>query len=157
MLLALVCAAVSTWWGFDLAQTYGTSPGDGGVTAPLAARLAWGVGVGALGVLFAVGMWLYGRCYVTKMELDQRAGKLYVHTVRFFGTRRHAFDVSGVLGSVYHEGELDSDLAPSVDAPWTSVSLAGRRLPLIVDQQGEFLQQELMDELFRSASPPASS
>jgi hypothetical protein len=150
MLFSLVCAAASLWWGFDLAQTYGSRPAEGGALAPLPVRLAWGVGVGSLGVIFAAGMWLYGRCYVAKMELDQRTGTLHVYTVRFFGSRKQVFDVSDILGSSYHEGKFDGmGVVPTVDAPWRSMRLAGRRLPLIVDQQGVFLEEELVNKLLR--------
>lgn len=152
MLLSLACAVASLWWGWDLFQTYGTRPADGGELALLPVRLAWGVGVGSLGVIFAAGMWLYGRLYVAKMELDRAASKLHVHTLRFLGTRERVFDVSDVLVTRRHAGRMDLPGSPSVNAPWTSLRLAGMRLPLIMDQQGDFPQGELTDELLGSAS-----
>lgn len=152
MLLSLACAAGSLWWGWDLFQTYGSRPADGGVLAPLPVRLLWGVGVGSLGVLFAAGMWLYGRVYVARMELDQKAGKLHVRTLRFLGTRDRVFDVSDVVGSSQHKGKLDLVGAPSVNAPWTGVRIAGMSLPLIVDGQGEFPEPELSDRLLGSGA-----
>lgn len=137
MILSAVCATAGVWWGIDLAQSYGSRAADGGALAPLALRLALGVGVASLGVLFAAGMWLYGRCYVAQMDLDRPAGKLHVRTVRFFGSKAHVFDVSDVSGGGHHEGRFD---ASSADAPWTSVSVSGRCLPLILDEQGEFPQ-----------------
>lgn len=117
MLVSLACAAATVWWGWDLAQTYGSRPADGGVLAPLVVRLAWGVGVGSLGVVFACGMWLYGRLYVAKLELEEATSKLRVHTVGFVGTRKLTFDASEVSASRHHEGRTDLPGAPSVNAP----------------------------------------
>ena len=58
MLLSLACAVATIWWGSDLSQSYWVRPADGGMLAPLPVRLAWGVGVGSLGVIFAAGMWV---------------------------------------------------------------------------------------------------
>lgn len=152
MLVSLVCAAATVWWGWDLAQTYGSRPADGGELAPLAVRMAWGVGVGSLGVVFACGMWLYGRLYVAKMELEEGTDRLRIHTVRFIGTRKRMFDASGVSASRHHEGRTDLPDAPSVNAPWTNLRLSGRRLPLILDQQGVFPRADLAEELLGSSS-----
>ena len=117
--------------------------------APLPVRLAWGVGVGSLGVIFAAGMWVYGRCYVAKIELDQHTKQLFIYTVRFIGTKKEVFDTSEILGSTYHEGRFHGGgRVPSVHAPWRSVRLGSRRLPLIVDQQGVFLREDFMKRLF---------
>src|SRR3712207_1184162 len=91
MLLSLACAIATIWWGLDLSQTYGVRPADGGMLAPLAVRLTWGIGVGSLGIIFAAGMWVYGRCYVAKIELDQHTKELHIYTVRFIGTKREVF------------------------------------------------------------------
>jgi TMEM70/TMEM186/TMEM223 protein family len=119
--------------------------------APLGIRLAWGIGVASLGIAFAAGMWLYGRCYVARMDLDETAGKLYVHTVRFFGNKKQAFDMSDVSVGEYHEGISELPDTPSVNAPWTTVKVSGRRLPLIVDEQGEFFRSDAAERLLGSA------
>ena len=146
MLFSLVCATASLWAGIHLAQTYGSNPADGGELAPVVIRLAWGIGVASLGFIFAAGMWLYGRCYVAKMELDEQRGELHIYTVAFFGSAKRVFPVSDIRGSRYHGGKLY--LAPLVNAPWRSVRLAGGRLPLVLDERGTFLKkEELIDKL----------
>lgn len=147
MLLSLACAAATLWWGFDLFQTYGLRPADGGVLAPLPVRLLWGIVVGSLGIVFAAGMWLYGRCYVAKIEADKHTGEVRVHTVRFVGTRTRTFDSADVTGVSKHENRLDLPGAPSVNAPWTGLRVRDGWLPLIVDGQGEFLEPELAGKL----------
>ncbi|BBL80215.1 hypothetical protein RxyAA322_20690 [Rubrobacter xylanophilus] len=151
MLLSLVCAAGAVWIGLDLVQTYGLRPVDGGELAPLPARLAFGGGVALVGLSFAFGMWLYGRLYVAAIDLDERVNRLYVRTVRFLGTREDVFDVSEILRSELYEGRFvaprDEELMLSVEAPWRSVRVAGRRWPLIVDERGLFLDPERMNAL----------
>ncbi len=146
LLFSLACAALSVWAGVHLAQTYGLNPADGGVPAPLPVRLAWGAGVSLLGVGFAVGMWLYGRCYVARIELDEATQQLHVYTLRFFGTARQVYDVSSVVSMRRHRGRLTT-LWLTVDAPWHTLWIAGRRLPLILDTQGEVLHQRWMRRL----------
>jgi len=144
MLLSLGCAVASVWAGITIARSYGLNPADGGVLAPLAVRLAFGIGVSLLGIIFAVGMWIYGKCYVARIEFDEQNEVLYIYTVSFFGRGEHKINASKVLSSQYYEGELDS-----VKAPWRKVRIKGRRLPFIVDEQGVFLEKKIMNKLFK--------
>ena len=161
MIFSLVCAVASLWWGIDLAQTYGLSPGDGGVLAPLPVRMAWAAGVGSLGLILALAMWLYGCCYVAAIDYDEQAQKLHIKTVSFLGDRKQIFDVADVTGDRHHEGGLDFgaiNLAMggvSVNAPWQSVRLTDRRLPLIIDEQGEVFKPDLMRKLFNPKDKPS--
>lgn len=149
MLFALACALGAIWWGVDLAQAYGMNPGDGGVLRPLPERLAWARGVTSLGLVFAAGMWLYGRCYVARASVDEQSGVLHLETVDFFRSRTHRYDLTAIRGSHRHASRLDlGRLGPSVNAPWRSVQIAGRRLPLIVDEQGIVYDEQLMSKLF---------
>jgi hypothetical protein len=138
MFASLVAAAAACWYGWDLFQTYGLRPADGGVLAPLWARLAWGLTVASLGLAFAAGMWVYGRDYAARIRLDQEAGDLLVYTVSFIGTIRSRHAAGDVRGSGRREGKLVTPHGISVDAPWLAVRIAGRRRPLIVDAQGHF-------------------
>jgi len=147
MLLSLGCAVASVWGGITITQSHGLNPADGGVLAPLAVRLAFGIGVSLLGISFAVGMWIYGKCYVARIEFDEQSEVLYIYTVGFFGRGEHEINASKVLSSRYHKGELNLDL--DVKAPWRTVRLKGRRLPFIVDEQGVFLEKKIMNKLFK--------
>lgn len=97
-------------------------------------------GVASLGVLFVVGMGLYGRMYVALERFEQRTNKLHVATVGFFSTRERLVDVSEVLGSTYHHGRMRR---ASVNAPWTTLRMAGQRLPLLVDGRGKVMNPDL--------------
>ena len=147
MFLSLGCAVGCVWAGIDLAQSYGLNPADGGVLAPLSVRLAWGIGGALLGIIFLVGMWIYGKCYVARIEFDEQNKALHIYTVSFFGSEKHEINASKVLSSQYHEGELNLDIY--VNAPWWTVWIKGRRLPFIVDEQGVFLEKNIMNKLFK--------
>ena len=154
MVVSLLCAAATMWWGWDFFQTYGLRPADGGELASLPTRLALGIGIALLGIAFAFGMWIFGRCYVSGIRFDEAADKLHVGTVRFFGNRDEEFRSADIVGSTWHEGRMDNNATllgdaggVSVDAPWTSVRILGRRLPLIVDGQGQIVDRALATRL----------
>jgi hypothetical protein len=142
----------SIWVGIYLAQTYGIRPADGGVLAPLPVRLAWGIGVASLGVGFAAAMWLYGRCYIGKVVFDPQTKRLHIFTPRFIGSAEHIVDVSNIVAIDDHSGQLTvvrmDGAVLSVNAPWRSIKVAGRRLPLILDGQGNVLHHDLMQGFF---------
>jgi hypothetical protein len=146
MLLSLAGAALSIWWGIDLAQTYGLNPGDGAVLRPVTQRLLAGATVAGLGVAFAIGMWVYGRCYAARIDFDAATQQLRLHTVRFLGTRRQVIDVGDIGEARWHHGQFQLHI--SVNAPWVSVRMAGRRLPLLIDAQGVVSDRRLMKKYF---------
>jgi hypothetical protein len=146
MLLSLVAVGVCVWFGIDLARTYGTEPGDGGELAPLGQRLLVAAAVILLGVGFAAGMALYGRCYTARIEFDPDSNKYHLYTVGFLGSPEHVMDAKTVRNSRRHSGRFQGRI--EVDAPWTTVRMAGWRLPLIVDGQGVVLDEKLMSAFF---------
>ena len=146
MIVALLCAAGALYWGWDLFNTYGTAPGDGGVLAPIGQRLAWGLGVAGLGVALLAGMWFYGCLYATRIRYDPAADALHIGTLQLLATRFKVHAASDVLGSSYHHGRMEGE---GVEAPWFTVRLEGRRYPLIVDAQGVFPDRELARRLLK--------
>src|SRR3954452_25465737 len=96
MALSLVVLALCLWWGIHLARTYGASPGDGRVLAPLPQRLAWGGLVSLAGVVFVAGMWVYGRLYAARIAFDPDGRLIHLDTPGFFGTNRHVISLAGV-------------------------------------------------------------
>ena len=152
MIMALACAIGGCWWGWDLFQTYGLRPADGGTLAPLGTRLALGLFLALLGIAFAAGMWIYGKLYAGAIRFDEAADMLHVHTIEYiFGGRDIAFPPSAIDAADWHEGQSDFGRGVSVDAPWFSLRIAGRRLPLILDAQGLFPDRVLAARLLRLA------
>jgi hypothetical protein len=155
MALSLVVLAFCLWWGLDLARTYGLNPGDGGVLAPLPQRLAWAGSVSLFGIACVIGMCVYGRVYAARIEYDADMQQIHLDTVGFFWNNRHIINLANVGGARAHRdinrgylGEAVGHPIPTVNAPWMSVQIAGWRLPLIIDQQGETLDRKLMRTLW---------
>ncbi len=149
MLFALACALGAIWWGWDLFQPHGLRPADGGALAPLGTRLALGLGLAALGIAFAAAMWAYGRLYVSRLRYERGSDRLLVRTLGFVGGRETPYPASDVVSSTYVAGRYDNPGGVSVDAPWMSLRMAGRRWPLIVDAQGVFPDRELAARLLQ--------
>lgn len=148
----LACAAGSIWAGFYSFQHYGLSPGDGGVLAPLPARLAWGAGRGLLGIGLAAATFLYARCYVAQIDVEEQTGMLHITTVRLFGTSTLQIPPSSVGGSRYYEGYMAAtDESLEVHTPFWKIRLRGRMLPLLIDLQGEIIEPALLRELLLPA------
>jgi hypothetical protein len=153
MILSLLVAAGCCWGGYALFQSYGLSPGDGGVLAPLGTRLSWGMGVAALGLATAWGMWLYGRNYVRSIRYDPHAQVLHIRTLGMFGDGVAAVPVGRVRRSTFRGGRMAGmgDFADvSVNAPWFSMKVEGRALPYILDAQGRFNDPQFLARLIRA-------
>lgn len=150
MILSLVVALAAIWWGWDLFQTQGLRPADGGVLAPLGERLAWGIGVASLGIAFTAAMWVYGRLYVSSLRFDEATRALHFRTVGFLGGSDAVIPQSDVLGSTYQPGKSPNTGGVSVDAPWIKVAIQGRRLPFILDAQGVFPDASLAARLLKA-------
>jgi hypothetical protein len=161
---SLICAAGSLWWGISLFQTYGLSPGDGGVLAPLSMRLAWGIGISLIGISFAAGMGLYGKMYVARANYDGLAQQITLETLGLFGFEQHDFPLADMIGSRYQEGwirfgpiTINLSTLTNVYAPWQSLRFAGRRLPFLLDLQGEMLEPDLVERLLIKPPQPGKA
>jgi len=150
MLLSLASAIGACWAGWNLSQTFGLNPGDGGVLAPVDVRLAWGLGVAGLGLAFAAAMWLYGRLYIRTIQFDRVAKLLHVRTLGMFGDRTIAFPATDVLRSTFLAGQLYNPFGVSVNAPWYNLWVSGRRWPFILDAQGVSSEPQLLERLLKS-------
>lgn len=128
--LAGLCGA---WVVF---QTYGLSPGDGGVLRPFSERLAFGGFIALLSLAAAGGLLLYISLYVISIQTDTKAQLYKLTTPSLFGTKSHDFQLSDFKGSKYFHGRLDTLKGPRVNAPWVTLHAAGRKLPFILDVQG---------------------
>ncbi|RPJ48061.1 MAG: hypothetical protein EHM21_07830 [Chloroflexi bacterium] len=133
-------------WGYDLFQTYGLSPGDGGVLRPVAERAAWGGFVAGFGLLLGIGMLVYIWIYITRVWLDEDAQQVVFETMRPWGSARFRVAPQDILGSRYHAGEMVTE-SHTVNAPFYFVRLRGHKLPLILDGQGNLREPGLAARL----------
>jgi hypothetical protein len=120
------------------------------VLKPLATRLLVGLGFGGSGLAIIAGILLYLQCYVFRIERDEDTGEFRVALAGLRLTIRAEEVVrAGFNDGVSHAGSI------SVNAPWYSLRLRGRRLPLIIDLQGDFLDQRAVDRLLDGSPAPA--
>jgi hypothetical protein len=152
VLITLACGValllMSAYW----LRSYGLGPMEGGVLKPLGVRVWGALAWAAPGVAFIAGIVAYVQCYVTRIEVDDDAGAYRVAVAGFgpglqFGMDRVAR--TGFNDGISHAGGM------SVNAPWYSVRLRGRRLPLIVDLQGDFLDERAVYRLVEGKPAPA--
>ena len=145
--LSVVGAVAGVWAGVNLGQTYGMSPAEGGVLKPLPVRLAWAISLSGLGLAFLGGMVVYARRYVTRLQHDAVAGVVHVETL--IGAR--VIPVDHLTAARYHAGRLE--LEHHVNAPWTSLRVRGRRIPYILDLQGDVHDARALAGLTRERAP----
>jgi hypothetical protein len=156
MWLSVACAVFAVTAAVNLFQTYGTRPADGGVLAPIGARIAWSGTVAALGLGFVFGMWLYGRYSIRELRWRRGQNQLLISTYRFIGSRTDALNVAEIAGATAKRDRFqgrDIFWAPTgltVDAPWLAVRLRGRRWPLVLDLQGIVADPDRLRALLRS-------
>lgn len=136
LLLILPFSAGMMWWGWDLFQTFGLSPGDGGVLRPLVERIAVGGFVGGLGLITGVAMMIYAMHYAVRVLRD--GDRLHIETLTpwALGHWHYEFPVTQVEGTSFHEGRLRT-YKHNVNAPWMTLRISGRRFPFILDAQAE--------------------
>jgi hypothetical protein len=117
-----------------------------------AARYALVAGVLAFAAATSLGMVVYGWCYVMSATWDPRAGACHLKLAGLFIPIR--LTITDAEGGRYHAGQ--SHVSPiEVNAPWYSIRVPGRRLPLILDLQGEFLHPELVDRVLLARAKSA--
>lgn len=150
-LISLAAGVGLVGMGGWMSQTYGLHPMEGGVLRPLSTRMLWGVAWAVPGLAIIAGIVAYLQCYVTRIEADDAGG--YRVTVAGFG-RGLEFGLNAVTRAGFNDGVSNAG-GISVNAPWYSVRLRGRRLPLIVDLQGDFLDEHAVDRLIEGKPAPA--
>jgi hypothetical protein len=138
-LMALVMGLAGLWGSWEAVRAYGLHPTEGGVLAPLPTRLALGGFLAVIGIGAPLGMWVFGRCYVVSAGLDERRGTLSITLAGLVATGRLEVKAEDVEGSTYERGETYAG-GLAVAAPYERIRIRGRRLPLILDAQGEYLR-----------------
>ncbi|HEU4885737.1 MAG TPA: hypothetical protein VFT45_26110 [Longimicrobium sp.] len=150
LLICLICGGGMIFAGGNMLMNYGMQPEDGGVLKPLASRMLMG-GVFALpGAALIAAILLYLQLYVTRIEEDD-VGDGFRVTVAGFGSPQ-TLSLDDVARVSYNEG-ISHAGGMSVNAPWYSLRLRGRRFPLIVDMQGDFHDEPAVDRLIRGEPP----
>lgn len=118
-------------------------------------RLLIGVPLMALGVFICAGIVVYMQsCYVGR--IDRIEGEDRYRLTLAGVVTRSVLTVSGqhVVQGGYHDGDYWAGGA-MVAAPWYTLRLPGRRLPLVVDAQGDVIDEEAFERLTSRRYLPA--
>jgi hypothetical protein len=144
VLICLLCGGFWIFAGGYLFLNYGMHPDNGGVLKPLTSRILMGSVFVLPGAAIIGALLLYLQLYVTRIEEDG-VDESYRVTVAGLGAPR-IITPADVAGSGYNEG-ISHAGGISVNAPWYSLRLRGRRFPLIIDMQGDFHDKDAVDRL----------
>lgn len=142
-LLVLGCGVGLVAMGWYGLTSYGLDPFEGGVLAPLSERLVMGAMLLPPGLATCALVIGYPFCYVTRIESNQARDEF---RVRVLTGQELAVRLEDVVTAEFKPGRFQH-----VNAPWHSLRLRGRRLPLIVDIQGEVLDREAANRLLAGA------
>jgi hypothetical protein len=142
-LVLLVLSPVALWGASQLILDPAAS------VAGAAEAVAWPVRYGtaaflmAIGIGGALGMVAHGRSHVVRAVWDPAAGHCRLTLAGFGAGARVTVPAAAGPRSQGHEGRTRAR-GLTVHAPWFGIRIAGRRLPLVLDAQGEFLHPELV-------------
>jgi len=131
----VLCGLGLLWVGWFFLT--GPSYEHGGPAGSDATRLLVGMMLLAMGAGVAAGSCIYGACYVSRVEVDREAGLARFSVTGFVHGWSITVRPEDIVSARHHDGYYDSGRTV-VNAPWTTVRLRGRRLPLIVDQRVAF-------------------
>lgn len=148
--LGLLIAAVALWSAHDTAF----SPAD--ILSRRGEVVSWPVRYGTAALLLvvgvggAIGVVVYGWCYVTCVVWDPEAGECRLTLAGFF-VPVHAAVPSAREPRYLRRDGFSRGGEITVNAPYYSVRVPGRRLPFIVDRHGEFPYRHLFHRVFLGA------
>jgi len=137
--LGLAMGVAALWFVAYIARV-----DDPGLT--MLGRVAVAALVALLGIGSALGMVVYGWCYVTRVEWDPAAERCDVALAGLFVPVRLGVEPATSPRVRFHEGQSHR-AGMTVNAPWYGVRLPGRRLPLILDLGGDFIRPDLVDRV----------
>lgn len=149
--LAFLLAPVALWGAHDAAF----NPAD--ILSRRGEVVSWAVRYGTAALLFvvalggAIGMVVYGWCYVTHAVWDPEAGECHLTLAGFFVPVHVTVPPAGEPRYLRRDG-FSRGGGVVVNAPYYSFRIPGRRLPFIVDLQGEFRYGDLFHRVFLGAS-----
>jgi hypothetical protein len=152
-LVTLVTGGVLIWLGEWTIRTYGLTPVEGGVLRPLMQRVLLGGSFIAAAVAMIVGFVVYLHCYVARIEEHDEDDGFRLTVIWPFGSRQRTVQPDDVAGASYNHGFSRAG-GMVVNAPYFSLRLRGRRLPFIIDEQGDFPHRDAVDRLLAGESRP---
>jgi hypothetical protein len=108
--------------------------------------LAWSgsAGYAVTPAVFLIGLACYGRRYLMGVRIDHLEATLQLDTLLFLWRTTFTVPVEDVVTSTFH------DLGNGTQrTPFYAVRLRGRRIPFVLDLQGDVLEPEALTRALR--------
>lgn len=143
---------VNRYQAFKVRVLYGAFASIGLATFAWMVSAAWtggnaGLIVPALlGLLVAVGMHIFARCYVTAMR--GTGSHVEIETPALMSSTQ-LIPREDIRAVEYREGRSESHTRHAVHAPWVKVRVSGYFLPFVVDMQSDFVDEGQLIALIR--------
>lgn len=141
------------YWAYDLSQTYGLSPGDGGVLRPAVDRYTFAAIMALIGIAPLAGMAVYVRLYVTRLARD--GDRIAMTVVGLLRPRTFDVPLTAVADKIGRHGQTPIYGWIKVYAPWITLRVSGR--PYIIDQQAETLDEAALRRLVKDGNRAAQA
>jgi hypothetical protein len=135
-----VALMIGSFWALtSLSALYGS-------LEPLESRIIFFIFLLATGLLMSFGFWMFLKLYV--LRISQINDQIGVTTTRVLMDVTETFQPSQVGIGRRHEGNnlIGANLTPT---PFHTLSIEGRRLPLILDKQAAFFDIAAIERLRR--------
>jgi hypothetical protein len=145
--LVLLMAPVALWGAYDTAFDGPDILDQRGEAVSWAVRYATAAFLFVVGAGGAIGIIVYGWCYVTHAVWDEEAGRCRLTLLGFFVPVQVDMPPAGKPRYLRSDGFAHAR-GIVVHAPYYSIRIPGRRLPVIVDEQGEFPHGDLFHRVF---------
>ncbi|MCB1510662.1 MAG: hypothetical protein KDJ36_07140 [Hyphomicrobiaceae bacterium] len=123
------------WALFDLRAVDGS-------LEPIGARIAIAALLFVTGFLCTVGMWIYLSIY--PMRLQTSGDTIIMETARLIGSGRTILPISHFGSKTFHTGRIGAPgslerragFRFDINTPFSTIAIAGWRLPMLIDHQG---------------------
>jgi hypothetical protein len=149
--LVLLMVPVALWGAHDIAFNGPGILNQRGELVSWAVRYATAAFLFVVGAGGAIGIIVYGWCYVTHAVWDGEAGRCRLTLLGFIVPVRVDMPPTGEPRYLHRDGFAHAR-GIVVHAPYYSIRIPGRRLPVIVDEQGEFRHGDLFHRVFLGSS-----
>lgn len=146
---SVVCCIGALYGAWSLYETYGLSPGDGGVLRPLEERIMAAAIVASLGLVFAGGMLFLASRYAVRIARE--GDQVDLVTMSLFGTKARRYSTADFGGGSYYHGRMVSGRGHNVNAPWITLRVNDKRVPFMVDLQAERIDRAALRKLAKGA------
>lgn len=105
----------------------------------------WGAGFIVVGFAFAAGLWYYCQVYISRVEISDDSRRLRVTFPGIVFPHQREFGVEEIASATFHDGYMRTG-GMTVNAPWETIRLHNGGRGMILDVQGDYVDEAAIDE-----------